>query len=54
MQMASSLRFPLREKCPNTEFFLLRIQENTDQKNSVFGHFSCSVPDREFCDTEEL
>ena len=31
--------FPLREKCPNTEFFLvsiflysIRIQENTDQK----------------------
>ena len=21
-----------REKCPNTEFFLVRIQENTDQK----------------------
>ena len=37
----------LREKWPNTEFFLLRIflyldwiQENTDQKKSVFGHFS--------------
>ena len=36
----------LREKCPNTEFFLVRfflysvrIQENTDQKNSAFGHF---------------
>ena len=36
----------LREKCPNTEFFLVRIfpysdwiRENTDQKNSVFGHF---------------
>ena len=40
----------LREKCPNTECFLfrifvysVRIQENTDQKNSVFGHFSHSV-----------
>ena len=22
----------LRENCPNTEFFLVRIQENTDQK----------------------
>ena len=22
----------LREKCPNTEFFLVRIQENTEQK----------------------
>ena len=39
----------LREKCPNTELFLVlsalysvRIQENTDQKNSVFGHFSRS------------
>ena len=38
-----------REKCPNTELFLaciflysVRIQENTDQKNSVFGHFSRS------------
>ena len=36
----------LREKCPNTEFFLVRIfsyldwiPENTDQKNSVFGYF---------------
>ena len=26
------LYMPLREKCPNTEFFLVRIQENTDQK----------------------
>ena len=32
----------LREKCPNTDFFLVRIQENTGQKNSVFGHFSRS------------
>ena len=24
--------FALREKCPNTELFLDRIQENTDQK----------------------
>ena len=37
----------LCEKYPNTEFFVVRIflysvpiQENTDQKNSVFGHFS--------------
>ena len=36
----------LREKCPNTEFFLVRIfpysdwiRENTAQKHSVFGHF---------------
>ena len=35
--------FALREKCSNTEFFLVRIQENTDQKNFVFGHFSRSV-----------
>ena len=39
----------MREKCPNTEFFLVRIflysvriQENKDQKNSVFRHFSRS------------
>ena len=46
----------LREKCPYTEFFWsiffcirlckspysVRIQENADQKNSVFGHFSRS------------
>ena len=24
--------FTLRKKCSNTEFFLVRIQENTDQK----------------------
>ena len=50
---------PLRQKCPNTEFFMtaysciptefgdllrkppysVRKQENTDQKNSVFGYF---------------
>ena len=33
----------LRENCPNTKLFLVRIQENTDQKDSVFGHFSRSV-----------
>ena len=40
----------LREKCPSMEFFLVRIspysdriRENTDQKKSVFGHFSHSV-----------
>ena len=40
----------LHEKCSNTEFFLVRIflysgriLEYTDQKNSVFGHFSRSV-----------
>ena len=26
------ISFALREKCPNTEFFLVRIQENTGQK----------------------
>ena len=42
-----SISFSLHEKCPNTEIFVVRIflyldwmQENTDQKNSVFGHFS--------------
>ena len=41
---------PLCEKCPNAEFFLVRIflysvqiKEISDQKNSVFGHFSRSV-----------
>ena len=36
----------LRKKCPNTEFFLVRIQSEWrkygPEKNSVFGHFSCS------------
>ena len=39
----------LREKCPNTEFFLVLIfqhsvwiHKNTDQKNFVFGNFSRS------------
>ena len=52
------LTLPLREKCPNTEFFLVRIfphsdwirispysvqmRENTEQKNFVFWHFSRS------------
>ena len=42
--------FTLREKCPNTEFFLVRIflysdriLKNTDQNNSVFEHFLRSV-----------
>ena len=43
MNFLFSVCFALREKCPNTEFFLVRIQENTDQTNSVFGHFSRSV-----------
>ena len=33
----------LHEKCPNTEFFLVRIQENTDQKKlrvwTLFTHW---------------
>ena len=36
----------LREKCPITAFFLVRIFPYSDwvrtRKNSVFGHFSCS------------
>ena len=36
----------LHEKCPNTEFFLVRIFPHSDwirtRKNSVFGHFSRS------------
>ena len=38
-----SRKIALREKYPNTEFFKIRIQEYTDQKKSVFGHFSRSV-----------
>ena len=41
--------YSLHEKCQNMEYFLVRIllysvriQENTDPKNSVFGHFPCS------------
>ena len=38
---------PLREKCPNTEFFLVRIQSKYRKiwtgKNSIFGHFSGSI-----------
>ena len=44
------LKVKLREKSLDAEFFLVRIvlytvriQENMDQKNSVFRHFSCSV-----------
>ena len=39
--------FALREKCPHTEFFLVRIQSECGKiqtrKNSVFGHFSRNV-----------
>ena len=34
---------PLHEKRSDTKVFLVRIQENTDQKNFLFGHFSRSV-----------
>ena len=33
----------LREKCPNTEFFLVRIFRIQSRKISVFGHFSHSA-----------
>ena len=37
----------LRENCPNTELFLVRIQSKCrkvrTRNNSVFGHFSPSV-----------
>ena len=36
------MKYAMREKCPNTEFFLVRIQETMGQKNPVFGHFSRS------------
>ena len=42
----------LREKCPNMEFFLVCIFLYSDpirtRKNSVFGHFSCSICDHDF------
>ena len=53
-------QFTRREKCTNTEVFLVVIfpdsdwiQKNSDQKNSVFGYFSRSV-NVEFCDTHNL
>ena len=33
----------LCEKCPNTEFFLVRIFPHSDQKNFAFGHFSRNI-----------
>ena len=33
------LPLTLREKCPNTEFFLVRIQENRDQKKFCLDTF---------------
>ena len=42
-----TVRITLREKCPNTEFFLVRIQPKygkvRTRKNSLFGHFLLSV-----------
>ena len=32
----------LRKKCPNTELFLVRIQEIRTRNNSVSAHFSCT------------
>ena len=40
-ELMSKYQTPL-EKFSNMEFFLIRIQKNTDQNNSVFGHFSPS------------
>ena len=44
--------FTLRETCPNTGFFLVRIFLYSDwirtRKNSIFGHFSRSVKFRLF------
>ena len=44
------IKVALREKCPNTDFFLVRIflysvryRKIQTRKNSVFGHFSHSV-----------
>ena len=38
----------LHEKCPNTEFFVVRIFLHSDRiqtrKNSVFGHFTQHYP----------
>ena len=36
------IKYSLREKCPKTKFFLVRVQENLARKNSLFGHFSLS------------
>ena len=42
-----NMHLSLREKCPYTEFFLVRIQSECmkirTRKNSVFRHFSHSV-----------
>ena len=45
--MGENVEYTLREKSPNTEFFLVRIIHSEcgkirARKNSVFGHFSRS------------
>ena len=44
--LSNTLDGALREMCPNTELFLVRIQSECEKirtrKNSVFGHFSCN------------
>ena len=35
----------LREKCPYSDFFLVRIFPHSGQKNSEYGHFSRSEKD---------
>ena len=37
---------PLCEECPNTEFFLVRIWENTDQKKLTFHAVICTKTNR--------
>ena len=46
----------LREKCPNTEFFPVWTQGNTDQKKLRIGHFSRSVrlKDFQFSNSKEI
>ena len=45
--LSKRLLVTLSEKCPNTEFFMVRIQAEYGKiwtrKNSVFGHFSRRV-----------
>ena len=53
-------RLPLREKCPNTELFLVLIflyiqseyRKIWTRNNSVFGHFSRSVYEKDFINSE--
>ena len=40
--MELTIKDSLCEKCPNTKFFLVRNFPHSDQKKSVFGHFSRS------------